>query len=233
MQTTKSIINSFSHLFFPHTCVGCGNDLVGQDQLLCLHCLHDLPFTNFHLFANNPVEKIFWGRINIASAASLLYFTKNSALQNAMHQFKYKAKKEIGFYFGRMMGKSLMESDRFKNIDAIIPLPLFKSKEKNRGYNQSAILCEGISDIMQKEVFNNVVIRSVATETQTKKNRIERWINIEGKFELKNEELLQNKHVLLVDDIITTGATFEACAAVLQNINNIQISVATLAYTLL
>ena len=233
MQTTKRIINSFSHLFFPHVCVGCGSDLLNYDQLLCMHCLHDLPFTNFHLFENNPVEKVFWGRTDIVSASSLLYFTKDSSLQNAMHQFKYKSKKEIGFYFGRMMGKSLMESNRFKNIDAIIPLPLFISKEKKRGYNQSTILSEGISDVIGEKVFTNVVIRSLATETQTKKNRIDRWINIEGKFELKNEEILQNKHVLLVDDIITTGATLEACAAILQNINNIQISIATLAYTLL
>lgn len=233
MQTAKSIINSFSHLFFPHSCAGCGSDLLDHDQLLCMHCLHDLPFTNFHLFANNPVEKIFWGRADLVSAASLLYFTKDSSLQNAMHQFKYKSKKELGFYFGRMIGKSLMGSNRFKNIDAIIPLPLFISKEKKRGYNQSTILCEGISDVIHAEVLKNAVVRSVATETQTKKNRIERWINIEGKFELKNEEILQNKHVLLVDDIITTGATLEACAAVLQNINNIQISIATLAYTLL
>jgi ComF family protein len=233
MQAAKNIVNSFSHLFFPHVCAGCGNDVIDHSQLLCLDCLHDLPFTNFESFSNNPIEKIFWGRVNVISAASLLYFTKNSSLQNIMHQFKYKGKKEIGFYFGKMMGKALMESSRFESIDAIIPLPLFISKEKRRGYNQATILCEGISDSMNVEVLKDAVIRSVETETQTKKSRIDRWLNIDGKFELKNQNTLVNKHVLLVDDIITTGATLEACAAVMNNINGIQISIATLAYTLL
>jgi ComF family protein len=233
MQAAKNIVNSFSHLFFPHVCAGCGSDVINHSQLLCLDCLHDLPFTNFESFPKNPIEKIFWGRINVVSAASLLYFTKNSSLQNIMHQFKYKGKKEIGFYFGKMMGNVLTESKRFENIDAIIPLPLFISKEKRRGYNQATILCEGISDSMNVEVLKDVVIRSVETETQTKKSRIDRWLNIDGKFELRNEKTLFNKHVLLVDDIITTGATLEACAAVMNNINGIQISIATLAYTLL
>ncbi|HEX4373235.1 MAG TPA: phosphoribosyltransferase family protein [Puia sp.] len=231
MLVAKNIINSFSHLFFPHVCAGCGSDVINHSQLLCLDCLHDLPFTNFESFPNNPIEKIFWGRINVMSAASLLYFTKNSSLQNIIHQFKYKGKKEIGFYFGKMMGNALMNSKRFENIDAIIPLPLFISKEKRRGYNQATILCEGISDSMNVEVLKDAVIRSVETETQTKKNRIERWLNIDGKFELRNEKALLNKHVLLVDDIITTGATLEACAAVLNNVNGIEISIATLACT--
>ena len=130
MQAAKNIINSFSLLFFPHVCAGCRSDVMSHSQLLCLECLHDLPFTNFESSPKNPIEKIFWGRVNIVSAASLLYFTKNSSLQNIMLQFKYKGKKEIGFYFGKMMGNSLMESNRFGNIDAIIPLPLFISKEK-------------------------------------------------------------------------------------------------------
>jgi ComF family protein len=233
MQAVKNAINSFSHLFYPHICAGCGSDLLGNNQLLCIKCLDELPFTDFQLFNNNPVEKIFFGRVNIVSAAGLLYFTKDSALQNLMHLFKYKGKKEIGFYLGKMMGNLLLESGRFKNIDALIPLPLFTSKEKRRGYNQSTILCEGMSSVMKTEVLENAVIRSVATETQTKKNRVERWLNIEGKFELKDNEALQNKHVLLVDDIVTTGATLEACAALLEKVSNVQISIATLAYTVL
>jgi ComF family protein len=233
MQAVKNVINSFSHLFYPHICAGCGSDLLGNNQLLCIKCLDELPFTDFQLFNNNPVEKIFFGRVNIVSAAGLLYFTKDSALQNLMHLFKYKGKKEIGFYLGKMMGNLLLESGRFKNIDALIPLPLFTSKEKRRGYNQSTILCEGMSSVMKTEVLENAVIRSVATETQTKKNRVERWLNIEGKFELKDDEALENKHVLLVDDIVTTGATLEACAALIEKVSNVQISIATLAYTVL
>jgi ComF family protein len=131
------------------------------------------------------------------------------------------------------MGNTLMGSERFESIDAIIPLPLFISKEKTRGYNQATILYEGISDSMNVEVLQDAVIRFVEPETQTKKSRIDRWLNIYGKFELRNEKTLLNKHVLLADDIITTGTTLEVCAAVLNNVNGIEINVATLAYTLL
>ncbi|HVM86576.1 MAG TPA: phosphoribosyltransferase family protein [Puia sp.] len=233
MNATKNIINSFSHLFFPHTCAGCGTDLITEEQLLCIQCYSQLPFTGFELYADNVVEKNFWGRLPIDSAMSLLYFTKDSIIQNLIHQFKYKGKKEIGLYLGNMMGQKILSSDRFTNIDRLIPLPLFATKEKRRGYNQSFILCEGIAEILKIPVLKNSVIRTSATETQTHKTRIERWQNTNGQFEVKESRLLQDKHILLVDDIVTTGATLEACALEMMQSCNLRISIATLAYTLI
>jgi ComF family protein len=229
MNEVKNIVHSFSHLFFPHTCAGCGNDLIAQEQLLCLQCISQLPFTGFEFHSENPIEKIFYGRVSIKKAMSLLYFTKDSSMQNLLHEFKYKGKKEIGYYFGRMMGKAIINSERFYDIDALVPLPLFASKEKRRGYNQSAIICNGITEILNIPVLNNAVIRTTSTETQTHKNRIERWQNIEGKFELIDPSSLTDKHILLIDDVLTTGATIEACVAALLQAPNAKVSIATLA----
>lgn len=233
MNAAKNIVHSLSHLFFPNTCAGCGNDLVTEEQFLCLQCINNLPLTGFELYDNNPVEKNFWGRVSINNAMSLLYFTKDSILQNLLHQFKYRGKKEIGSYFGRMMGSAISQSYRYKDIDALVPLPLFISKEKRRGYNQATVLCEGIAEIMEVPVLKNAVIRTTATETQTHKDRIERWQNINGKFELKDFQSLQNKHILLVDDVVTTGSTFEACASELLQSENTKVSIAALAYSLI
>ena len=174
MKVAENIVHSFSHLFFPHHCVGCGSDLVGADQLLCLQCLDDLPFTHFNLHDNNPVEKIFRGRIPVEHAMSLLYFTKDAVLQQVLHQFKYKGRKEIGLYFGRMIGNALRQSEYFNSIEGLVPLPLFASREKKRGYNQATVLCEGISEITGLPVLKHSIIRGSATETQTHKNRIGR-----------------------------------------------------------
>lgn len=229
MNTATNIVQSFSHLFFPHSCAGCGNDLISEGQLLCIKCNSELPFTDFELHQANPVEKNFWGRVTIQHGTSLLYFTKDSVLQNLMHLFKYKGKKEIGLYFGKMMGNAILKSGRFQNIDALIPLPLFPSKEKKRGYNQAMVLCEGVSEILHLPILKNAVIRTVVTETQTQKNRIERWQNIDGKFEIKDSLDLKDKHILLIDDVTTTGATLEACAMELISGENVKVSIATFA----
>jgi ComF family protein len=225
----KTAFNSLLHLFFPHTCAGCGSDILQHDQLLCLHCIERLPHTNFHRFAGNPVEKIFWGRLPIACATSFLYFTKSSLLQHLVHQFKYNGKKEIGQYIGRRMGEVLLESSRFGPVDALVPLPLYAARERKRGYNQSGILCEGIAEIMQVPVLKNIITRKSATETQTRKNRTERWANISGRFELLQPETVRDKHILLVDDVITTGATLEACGQELMAAGNTRLSIFTMA----
>ena len=226
----KSIITSspLFHLFYPHNCVGCGSDVIGKENFLCLECINDLPYTNFALHANNPVEKIFWGRIPVTSAMSEFYFSKGSVIQNLTHEFKYKGNRKVGHYLGQLIGKSLLNSNRF-NIDAIIPLPLFEKKEKRRGYNQAAILCDGIEAIMNVPQIRKNVIRIVPTETQTKKHRTERWKNVEGSFSVTQPSYLQSKHILLVDDVITTGATLEACASEILKIENVHLSIATLA----
>ena len=224
----KEIKESLLQVVFPHVCDGCGSDLLNIESRLCIRCLSSLPETNFEIYPNNPVEKDFWGRLPIINASAHLYFTKESLVQHLMHQFKYKGNKDLGMQLGRMMGNAIKSSNRFNSINALVPLPLFPSKEKKRGYNQATVLCEGIAEILSLPVFNNVISRPQHTETQTKKGRIERWKNIEGKFQLLDAATIQNKHLLLVDDVITTGATLEACGIELLTVENVKLSVASL-----
>ncbi|MEO7983428.1 MAG: phosphoribosyltransferase family protein [Bacteroidota bacterium] len=227
MVQLKEIKDSFLHLLFPHICAGCGTDAVKGNTVLCMRCIDAIPETNFELHPGNPIEKIFWGRVPLTGATAQFYFTKESLVQHLMHQFKYKGNKELGLQLGRIMGEQLLESDRFQ-ADALIPLPLFPAKERRRGYNQAAILCEGMAEMMRIPVLNNVIIRPQHTETQTRKGRIERWKNMEGKFILSDPGAIRDKHLLLVDDVVTTGATLEACANELLQAENVRLSVATL-----
>ncbi len=224
----KEIKDSLLQVVFPHVCDGCGSDLLNIESRLCIRCVASLPETNFEQHTGNPVEKIFWGRIPVVNAAAHFYFTKESLMQRLMHQFKYKGNRDLGLQLGRMMGYSLKSSNRFTGINGLVPLPLFPFKEKKRGYNQATILCEGMAEILSLPILNNIITRPEHTETQTKKGRIERWRNIEGKFHLINSGLIQNKHLLLVDDVITTGATLESCGNELLTAENVKLSVATL-----
>jgi ComF family protein len=223
----KEISGAFLHLLFPHVCVGCGTDIVSEKSTLCMRCIAALPETSFELHPHNPVERTFWGRLPLTNAAAQFYFTKESLMQHLMHQLKYKGNKELGRQLGRIMGEQLKKSGRF-TVDALIPLPLFPVKERKRGYNQATILCEGIAEILQVPILDKAIIRPQHTETQTKKGRIERWKNMEGKFVLTNAAAIQNKHLLLVDDVITTGATLEACGTELLKGENVQLSLASL-----
>lgn len=231
MLQLKEIKESIIQLAFPHVCTGCGSDLLSQQTRLCLHCLAAMPETNFDKHTNNIVEKSFWGRLNLKAATAQYYFTKDSLMQHLMHQLKYKGDKLLGVFLGRLMALSIIQSGRFMDVDALIPLPLFKSKERKRGYNQATVLCEGMAEVMQIPVLKDVAERNQHTETQTKKGRVERWQNIEGKFDLQNEDVIAGKHVLLVDDVITTGATLEACGQVLNQAQISNLSIATLCYT--
>ena len=228
MISFKEIKESLLHVVFPHVCDGCGSDLLNIESHLCIRCLSSLPETNFEIHPNNPVEKDFWGRLPIISASAHLYFTKESLVQHLMHQLKYRGNKDLGLQLGRLMGNALKNAARFNAIEALVPLPLFPSKEKRRGYNQATILCEGIAEILSLPVLYKVIARPQHTETQTQKGRIERWKNIEGKFQLIDPQAIQNKHLLLVDDVVTTGATLEACGSELLTAENVKISVATL-----
>ncbi len=231
MQLITQIKESLSQLIFPHVCEGCGSDIIDSNQMLCLRCLSSLPQTNFHLHGNNPIEKLFWGRLPVTYATAQYYFTKESMMQHLIQQFKYRANKELGLYLGKLIGNSLMQSNRFLSIDALVPLPLHEAKERRRGFNQATILCNGIAEVMGKPVLKNAVIRNTPTESQTKKNRVERWQNMDRRFELVNENQISGKHVLLVDDVVTTGATLEACGRELLKAHNIQLSIATLCFS--
>lgn len=228
MNVLHNIGRCLTQLFFPQVCYGCGSDVVGNEQFLCLHCQHYLPYTNFQLHAGNPVEKIFWGRLPVVNAAGIFYLTKDSVLEKLMYQLKYKGKKDVGHYFGRLMGRAI-EQTGFATVDALAPLPLFPKKERARGYNQAAIICEGIAGVINKPVWKSAVQRMSTTDTQTRKNRIQRWENMKGRFAVSDAAKLTGKHVLLVDDVITTGATLEACASELASAGA-NVSVLTLGY---
>ena len=232
LQKLKSYLNDFSHLLYPHNCEGCGTDVLNDDAILCTKCLFNLPETNFTNTKNNPVEKIFYGRLNIIAATAAYYFTKNSLLQHLMIQLKYRNNKDVGFFLGKQLGYQLKESERFNDVDVLVPLPLNPKKEKKRGYNQAMIICEGIASVWQKPVLKNTLIRTQFTETQTQQDRIHRWQNMQHVFAMADKNSLQGKHVLLVDDVITTGATLEACGTTIVNIPNTQLSIATLAWTI-
>lgn len=228
MINTRKLVNDFLHLIYPHNCAGCGSDLLENDQEICMHCFANLPETNFALYGGNPIEKIFYGRLQIELATAGYYFNKKSALQRLIHQLKYKGNKEVGRQLGKWLGLQLHKSNRFTNVQALVPLPLYPDKEKRRGYNQSTVICEGIADVMQLPVLTDVVSRKRYTDTQTKKGRSDRWTNVDNSFAISNTDLLTNKHVLLVDDVITTGATLEACGTALKTVQGLTLSIAAL-----
>lgn len=224
-------LSSLLHLFYPHNCEGCGSTLISDNQFLCTRCIHHLPATGFFNKPGNPVEKTFYGRLPVNHAAAVYHFTKASLLQHLLVQLKYKNNREAGYFLGRMLGYALANTERFAGIEVLIPIPLNPKKEFIRGYNQSALLCEGIREIWNKPVLANAVTRVRFTETQTHRNRLSRWQNMENVFAVTQPESLTNRHILLVDDVITTGATLEACGSSILEIPGTQLSVAAVGYT--
>ncbi|WP_026260466.1 ComF family protein [Segetibacter koreensis] len=231
MLNLKSSIPDFVHLFFPHVCIGCGTDILDDQHQLCLRCLSDLPVTNFFSQPNNPVEKKFYGRMPVKNGGAGYFFTKDSLLETLIYELKYKGNKDIGIYLGQILAKFLTASSRFDEVDVLVPLPLNPKREKKRGYNQASAICTGISSAWKKPVIDKAVIRKVYTETQTQRGRVTRWENMEGVFAISDSSAIKNKHILLVDDVITTGASLEACGSEILKVAGTTLSIATLAAT--
>ncbi len=228
----KQYASDAIHLFYPHVCIGCGTDVIEHKQVLCAQCFSDLPVTDYFRYANNPVERLFAGRILVQSGGSAFYFTKKSILQNVMHEIKYRGNTEAALFVGKQAGIALQQSNRFEDVDMIVPMPLSHRRLQQRGYNQSAIIAQGMAGIIKKPVENQVAIRKLNTETQTHKSRTSRWQTMQFAFAINDREALQGKHVLLVDDIVTTGATLEACGEVLLSVAGVKLSIATVAHTI-
>ena len=226
------MLNDFLSLIFPKVCAACGKSLFKSEESICTYCLYHLPKTNFHLYTDNPVVKLFWGRTNIYSASSLYSFSKGSKVQHLIHQLKYRGKKEIGQTIGKYYGKELKVAPMFSSADVVIPVPLHLQKLKKRGYNQSEMFAQGIAESMNAETSGEILIRTFASETQTKKSRFARWKNVEEVFKVILPEKIKGKHILLVDDVITTGATLEACANKILEVPGTKVSVATIATTM-
>lgn len=231
MIRIKNALNDFLELFYPRLCVGCGKKLYRDERYVCLECLSSLPLTQDHESADNFVEQHLYGRPFIESATALMLYEKESVPQKLLHEIKYHGAKELARSLGRMLGRDL-RGGRFASVDMIVPVPLHPNRLKWRGYNQSEWFAMGLSEELGLPVRTDLVERVTETSTQTKKNAEERWENVQGIFSLKKDAPLQDikgKHVLVVDDVITTGATLMACAAAIATIGDVRISAASLA----
>ncbi|MCL2041435.1 MAG: ComF family protein [Bacteroidales bacterium] len=227
-----SLFEDFISLFFPRLCYACDDALRKNEEVLCSICLNHLPKTDFHLKEENSVAKLFWGRAHLHAATAYYYFHKGDKVQHLIHQLKYKNAREIGVFIGEQMGIELKDASAFSSVDIIVPVPLHPKKQKLRGYNQSEMFGLGLSRGLRKPMKTNILYRKQFTETQTKKTRSERWENVENVFAVHNPEEFTGKHLLLVDDVITTGSTLEACIHALETIPQAKISIAAMATAL-
>jgi len=229
MKLQTGYWTNFVSLLFPTLCQACGESLVTGEELICLNCRYNLPFTDFHLKPDNMVAQQFWGKIHLEGAYAMCYFAKGGKMQHLMHHFKYKGIQKIGNLLGNIAGEQLLKSPVFKSADVVIPVPLHKSRLRKRGYNQSMCFAEGLSEKMRIPIDENNLVRLRATETQTHRSRFSRFENMREVFTLTNPESLRNKHVLLVDDVVTTGSTLEACGTALLKAEGLKLSIATIA----
>jgi ComF family protein len=222
-------LTDFVALFFPRLCATCNNALLQHEEILCTLCLHQLPKTNFHTEENNAVSQIFWGRVPIEHTAAWCYFLKGGKMQHLIHLLKYNGRKEIGQCLGKIYGRDLMNTKFYQVVEVIVPVPLHPKRKRKRGYNQSEWIALGLSESMKIPVDTKTLIRATASESQTKKSRFSRWENVKEIFVVRDFKSLENKHILLVDDVLTTGATMESCATELLKIRGVKISVVALA----
>lgn len=219
----------FTHLLYPDLCVACGGDLPASANCFCLRCRSRLAPSDMHLARENEFMDRLWGRLKIESGAAAYYFTRNSPIRMAIHHLKYKNKPEIGLMIGREFGQQLRESDLFKTVEGIVPVPLHPRKERLRGYNQSTMFAQGLSEAMNVPIIGKVLVRRAFTETQTKKKRMERFQNVGEVFAVEKPQNIEGKHLLLVDDVLTTGATLELCGQAILDVKGTRLSCATIA----
>ena len=223
-------IEDFISLLYPNVCAACGNSLFKHEEIICTFCLYHLPKTNYHLMAESPLDRVFWGRAQLAHTAALYNFQKKSKVQHLIHQLKYKGRMDVGIHLGKLLGTDLAKTLAFKDVDKVVPVPLHPDKQRKRGYNQSEQIAIGMAKAMNIEMDATSFIRTVDTQTQTKKSRFARWENVKEIFQVTSAQQLANKHILLVDDVITTGATLESAAHILLNIEGVRLSVACIGY---
>ncbi|MFD2543185.1 ComF family protein [Lacinutrix gracilariae] len=223
------MFRSIIDLFFPKVCYACYVHLQDSECYVCTSCRHNLPVTNYHLNANQAVAKVFYGRAKVEQATALLRFEKKSIVQQLIHNLKYRGYEEIGVFLGQWLGNELKELPTYQEIDIVVPVPLHKKKYKKRGYNQVAKFGQEIAKALQADYNDSSLIKITNTTSQVTKKRFARWQSNYELFTLENAASIENKHILIVDDIITTGATLESCIQVLNKAKNVKISIATMA----
>ena len=224
-------IKDLLHIFFPERCVVCDEQLLKNEKTICITCRDDLPLTGFAYESDNEMERSFTGRSKIVSATALVYFYKKGIVQKLIHKLKYQGRQEIGKFFGDWLGNEIKSSKKFKGLEVIVPVPLHPKKLKQRTYNQVSEFGKSLSEILEIPFAEDLLKRNIYTETQTYKHRTDRFQNTKNIFGLNNSEAYQGKHILLIDDVLTTGATLEACCNELEKIPGVRISIATMAYT--
>lgn len=225
------MLKNLTNLFFPEACYGCKALLSDNEQYICTNCRHDLPLTNFHNDTENAVHKILYGRVKLENATALLHFTKKGIVQQLMHNLKYRGHERIGLFLGEWLGEQLSCLKAYQDIDIVVPVPLHKSKLRKRGYNQVDKFGKAIASALDAAYNTTVLIKTKKTKTQVFKDRLKRSSEIDSKFTVYDAEIINGKHVLLVDDIITTGATVEACSNALNQSAEIKLSLVLISIT--
>lgn len=230
MNLVKSYLQDFLALFFPELCSACGNSLVSNENAICTDCIYHLPYTHHHTDTGNKVARQLRGRFPFLQAHAFLQFTKGGKVQNLIHELKYNNNPRAGFRLGELYGNVLLNCEEWIMPDVIVPVPLHAKKLRRRGYNQSEYIASGLAASLNVPVENKLLLRKNQTATQTNKSRYGRYENIKDAFDVKGGEKFAGKHILLADDVVTTGATFEACALALGNIQGVKLSLAAMAF---
>jgi len=225
----KNFFNSFTQLLFPNLCICCKRYLSNQERFICDMCNYNLPLYEFNSLKDNDLRKKFWGTLPIQECLAYLSFKQNNEVQKVMHELKYNGNKEIGFAMGLTLGRLILSFDKLDDIDFIIPIPLHKKREDQRGFNQAEVIANGVSNIIKAPVLNNVVVRVINNKSQTNRNRLDRSINTDNIFKVMDLKPLEGKHILLLDDVITTGATMISCGNSLLRVKDLKLSVVGLA----
>ena len=228
-MTFRDWLHNILNLFYPRVCAACGEALLKDEETVCLKCRYLLPKTGYELNPDNPLAQTFYGRVKFHAVTACYFFAKSGKVQHIIHELKYKGNKEAGVFLGQQLGETIKEAPLFQGIDYLIPVPLHPKREKQRGYNQSLMIAQGLHEVTSIPIGDKYLIRGIYTETQTHKTAEERFKNVKDIFEVRFAEELKGKHVLLIDDVLTTGATLESCAHQLENIPSIVISAATAA----
>lgn len=224
-----NLLNHIINLFYPQVCASCGNLLMQGEETICLSCRYLLPKTGYENDIHNPLAKSFWGQIDFHAVTAEFFFSKTGKVQHLLHQLKYQGNRDAGFFLGQQIGESIKNAELFQGIDCLVPIPLHPKKEFLRGYNQSFVIAQGVEDITKIPIVKEGLVRSVFTSTQTKKTRDERWANVKDIFVVKDDKIFENKHILLIDDVLTTGATLMAAGNKLLEISGAKVSAATAA----
>ena len=222
-----SWFSDFLSLIFPRVCQSCRTPLLKGEQTICTKCIATLPYTRYWEYNDNPVAQKFWGQVDIVAATSLLHFRKGTKIRKLVHLLKYKGNTDVGYKLGLLLGSNIKQNSHFSDVDIVVAVPLHPKKQKKRGYNQSDFIADGVAEALGATPMPNLIRRKQNNETQTRKNRVERYQNVRSIFEVPEPSLATGKHILIVDDVITTGATVESCAAELLSSTSCKVSIAS------